>query len=176
LLWICLPSFLILFSLPYFFDRYLLIILPAAIALVLLLARQESPRLAACAAGCLALGALSAMGLRDYFSWNRARWQAGLYGVSLGLAPRQVENGFDWDAQFSLKDNMSALLARKEPAAIDVWDWQKENRIVLLTSFSKRPPRSDFRLLRGFPYRTPLSRHEQAVYLHGYAPALKPRR
>ena len=133
-----------LFILPRFYDRYLLTVLPAAVAGVLLLSRGLALARGPAAVGCVLLAGLSTAGLRDYFAWNRARWDAGLYAVGKGLRPEQVENGFDWDGKFSLEKNMAALLARKPPSEIGVWDWMAVNRVAAITSFSHRPPLEGF--------------------------------
>jgi hypothetical protein len=163
-----------LLTLPHFYDRYLLIALPALIAAGLLALREERFSVRLCLAGVLVMGMLSAAGLKDYFAWNRARWEAGAYGISLGLRPEQIENGFDWDAQFSLEENMAKLLARKPAKEIDVWDWMRENRVLMVTSFSDRSPVEGFTLLRRFGYTTPLSARPCFVYLYGDARAFHP--
>ncbi len=170
-----LPPFLILLILPHFYDRYLLIILPGAIAAALLGIKDDRLSIPLCLGGCALLGFVSCVGLKDYFAWNRARWQAGIYGISLGLRPEQIENGFDWDGQFSLEPNMQILLARKPPKEIDVWDWQRENKIAMLTSFSDKPPRSDFESVKRFGYTTPFSNRTQFVYLFALRPAKRTR-
>ncbi|MBI3551157.1 MAG: glycosyltransferase family 39 protein [Elusimicrobia bacterium] len=179
-LWFGLPPYLLILGLidvlnrSMNFDRYLLAPLPFLIAFLLL--RSPRLRLLPCAAGCLLLATVSAAGLRDYFAWNRARWEAGLYGVRLGLKPDQIENGFDWDGQFSLERNMAKLLAEKPAREIGIWDWMKENRVLMITSFSQVPPKEDFKLIGRFPYRTPLSRGPAYVYLYGAQRAFRPRR
>lgn len=176
LLWIFLPAFLPLLALQNFFDRYLLVALPGVIAAGVLAVEDGAFSSGLCLAGCLVLAALSTAGLRDYLSWNRARWQAGESAVARGLSPASIANGFDWDGQFSLERNLEKLLSERPASEIGIWDWQKENRILLVTSFSPSPPREDFVLAGRFGYETPLSSRPAFVYVYGYAPALKPRK
>jgi hypothetical protein len=181
LLWFGLPPYLTTLALidilnrSLNYDRYLLGALPFLIA-ALLLRAERRPRAWASAAGCLLLAAVSAAGLRDYFSWNRARWEAGRYGVSLGLRPEQIENGFDWDGQYTMEPNMARLLALKPAREIGLWDWMEGNKVLMITSFSDKPPMESFKPIARFPYRSPLARPEGFVYLYGLKPAFTPRK
>ncbi|MEK7656401.1 MAG: hypothetical protein AAB412_01465, partial [Elusimicrobiota bacterium] len=164
-----LPPFLAFLLLSENYDRYLLCLLPGAIVVVLLSLEGLPWSRSALAGGLLFWAALTAAGLKDYFSWNRARWQAGLHGIALGVPPGRIENGFDWDGQFTLQANMDRLMAEKAPGEIGMWDWMKLNRVVLITSFSPEPPLPGYVRVADFPYRTPLSPGEHFVYLHGLA-------
>ncbi|MBI3299958.1 MAG: glycosyltransferase family 39 protein [Elusimicrobia bacterium] len=147
-------------------DRYLLAWLPLGLlAAVWAPEGRAVPALGLGAA--LAMGAWSAAGLRDYFAWNRARWEAGALAVSRGAPPAQVENGFDWDGRLTLDRNMKELLSRRRPEEIGPWDWMALNRIVALSSFSPRPPRPDFVPVDSVPYRTPFARGERRIFLYG---------
>jgi 4-amino-4-deoxy-L-arabinose transferase-like glycosyltransferase len=168
-LWFCFPAFLPLLFMPVAYDRYLLTILPALIIVVLLLVETVSFSLPLAALSCALMTSVSAIGLKDYFAWNRARWDAGAYAVRSGVALEAVENGFDWNGQHTFERNTARLLARKRPEDIGLWDWMTLNRIQMLTSFSAAPSREDFVLLKEFPYRTPLG-GAPAVYLYRYAP------
>ena len=152
------------------YDRYLLAWLPCAAAAAVL----------SCGAGCrppwglaaaLAMGLASTAGLRDYFAWNRARWEAGLRAVERGVPPAKVANGFDWDGRLTLAPNFARLLAERPAAEVGMWDWMALNRIVAVTSFSPSPPRPDFVPVDSVAYRTPLARGERRVYLYGLGAA-----
>ncbi|MEK7742962.1 MAG: hypothetical protein AAB578_01120, partial [Elusimicrobiota bacterium] len=162
-----LPPFLAFLLLSENYDRYLLCLLPGAIAMVLMSLEELPWSRSALAGGLLFWAALTGAGLKDYFAWNRARWQAGLHGVSLGVPPGRIENGFDWDGQYTLQANMDHLMADKAPGEIGMWDWMKLNRVVLVTSFSPEPPFPGYVRVERFSYRTPLSPGEHFVYLHG---------
>lgn len=169
------------------FDRYLLAWLPLFL-LAGAVAAGASVRPAAGLAAALLMGCWSSAGVRDYFAWNRARWDAGMRAVARGVPAEKVENGFDWDGRLTLERNMEALLKERPPEDIGMWDWMTLNRVVALTSFSSTPPRADFVPVESVPYRTPLARGERRVYLYGLstsrgpaapsapAPAAAPRR
>lgn len=162
----CAPPTLLMLFAGLFYDRYLLAFLPAAIAAALLCVGSDlRPR--AGLAGCLLMAGLSTIGLKDYFAWNRARWQAGLAGIARGVPAAAIENGFDWDGQFTLARNMRRLLAESPAKEIGGWEWMRLNRIALVTSFASTPPREDFVAVERFAYRTPLSPRTEYVYLYG---------
>lgn len=151
---------------PALYDRYLLTLLPAAAAAFAAGRRESGGRLLPAFAAAALLGVWTAAGLDDYFAWNRARWDAGMAAVGRGLAPESVEDGFDWDGEFSLTKNMQVLLAKKTPRQIGVWDWRGLNRVVAETTFAGRPDSPGWILIGRFPYRTPLSRGGGEVRLY----------
>lgn len=95
-----------------FYDRYLLVLLPLVIALVLSgRPRLERARLVALVA---AFGLLSVLGVRDHLAYNRALWQ----GVELlhedGVPDAQIDGGYVVDGWLQF--------ARPEHAPRDVDD------------------------------------------------------
>lgn len=141
---------------PALFDRYLLVFLPVAAA-AFAAGREDRYRRAAPAfAAALVLGVFTWAGLSDYFAWNRARWDAGMTAVARGLSPDKIENGFDWDGQFTLTRNLALLRASKPAADIGVWEWQTLNRVVLETGFKPAPHMPGWTQIAAFPYRSPL--------------------
>jgi hypothetical protein len=157
-------------AMPQIYDRYLLVVLPVAAAVFAAGRADKAPKLKAAfaAAGLVALFTIA--GLMDYFAWNRARWDAGMALVARGAPPERVENGFDWDGQFTLTRNLKALTASRPAEEIGMWDWQSLNRVVAATSFSAAPPVPGWRLIGRVPYRTPFTRAGGAVNLYA-APA-----
>jgi 4-amino-4-deoxy-L-arabinose transferase-like glycosyltransferase len=140
---------------PVLYDRYLLVFLPAAAA-ALAAGRSGKTRAAFPAFAAAALMAFFTWaGLKDYFSWNRARWAAGMDAVAHGVPPNKVENGYDWDGQYSLTKNIATLRVHHPASAIGLWDWQLLNRIVIQTAFSEKPAQADWILLATYPYETP---------------------
>jgi hypothetical protein len=79
-----------------FYDRYLLPWLP--LALFILLRGHSLPRAALLAgwAACAVLGWFSVVGTQDYLAWNEARWAAGRALVAQGVAPEDVDGGYEW--------------------------------------------------------------------------------
>ena len=159
---------------PILYDRYLLVILPFASAAIAAGCGQSGRRAAPAAAALLILALFTGAGLSDYFAWNRARWAAGMALVARGVPPDRIENGFDWDAQFSLTQNLAALRAKKPAREIGIWDWQTLNGIVAQTTFSASPPQADWTLIGRFPYRTPLVAGGGVVRLFAPLPPASP--
>ncbi len=140
---------------PVIYDRYLLIFLPVAAAGFAAGRRDDARRAAPAFAAAAILGFFTWAGLSDYFAWNRARWEAGTTAAR-GKPTASVENGFDWDGQFSLTRNLNELRRRKPARKIGVWEWQTLNRVVLGTCFKATPKVPGWKLVGEFPYRTPL--------------------
>jgi len=87
--------------------------------------------------------------------------------VEHGLAAGQVANGFDWSGYWTYESNMEQLKKTKPLRAIGEWEWQSLNSYRVLTSFQAEWP--GHARLAAIPYRTPLSAHEQAVYVWSLA-------
>lgn len=141
---------------PALFDRYFLVFLPAAAAAFTAGRRETARRAAPAFAAAAVLGFFTWAGLSDYFAWNRARWRAGAEAIAKGLPPERIENGFDWDGQFSLTRNLALLRASKPAHDIGIWEWQSLNRVVLQTGFKPEPQVPGWVLVQEFPYKTPL--------------------
>jgi len=164
------PALLFMLVMADRFDRYLLTGLAGVVVCITgtLAQKRIDVRAAAFAAAAplLAVG----IGMRDYFQWNRARWEAGMHGVSLGVPHERISNGFDWDGQFTMAENMRTLLSEKPAQQIGMWDWGSLNSVLLVTSFSDEPPRKDFVRVSQHRYTTPLALKGGAVYLYRHDP------
>lgn len=158
---------------PALYDRYLLTLLPAAAAAFAAGRQERAGKLVPGFVVLALLGGFTAAGLTDYFAWNRARWAAGMEAVAHGVPPDKVENGFDWDGQFSLTRNMAKLKAAKPAREIGVWDWQGLNRVVAATTFSRTPTLDGWVSLNVYRYRTPLAPGGGEVRLDGDPKALR---
>lgn len=90
-----------LFLLSRFFDRYLLTLLPAAITLCLVAARQARPQPLAGIAALVLSGFLGTAMVHDWFAWNAARWELGRRALARGIAVADLEGGTEWDAWHS---------------------------------------------------------------------------
>jgi hypothetical protein len=85
------------------FDRYLLVLLPGALALAVTAAPVTRPRLGA-ALGVLAVFAwLSVSLMHDWLAWNSARWALGRRAVEQRhISATDIEGGFEWDGWFAV--------------------------------------------------------------------------
>jgi hypothetical protein len=91
---------LLLLIAPTVYDRYLIVLLPGALALVAAGPVGRFRGRAEVALLCV-MGALSFGLLHDFFSWNAARWALGRRAVADGIDPRDIEGGFEWDGWHS---------------------------------------------------------------------------
>jgi hypothetical protein len=80
------------------FDRYYLFFAPWLLALAVCgadRARATAPGVAGFAAAAIAL-AVSVAAVHDYLAWNRVRWDAGRWLLDRGIAPEEIDGGFEW--------------------------------------------------------------------------------
>ncbi len=88
-----------------YFDRYVLLFLPGAIAIAF-----RGPwgkwRLALGSTFLSATAAVSILGTADYLAWNEAKWKLGLEAVRVGLNPAAIIAGFDWGGTWSYEPAM----------------------------------------------------------------------
>jgi len=115
-----------------YFDRYLLYVLPF---LFVLWARWGAPATARwpqalAAAWIVGAIALSAVATRDYFSWNRARWDAISMAERLGANPDAIDGGYEYNA-----DRRFETRARVPDGKS--WWWVADDRYVV--AFSEVP-------------------------------------
>ncbi len=108
--WAAPLTFFSLFSLvfiliaPDLYDRYLLFLLPGALALAADApgaAPDGGPRWRLGVAGVVLLGALSVGLAHDWLSWNAARWALGRRAIARHIDPRDIEGGVEWDAWYA---------------------------------------------------------------------------
>lgn len=145
-----------------FFDRYLLVFFPWFLASAAYASRHAKFSRLAAATLLLAAAGISWAGVRDYLSWNRAKWQIASTAAAAGYAPEDIANGFDFNAWYSYEDNMSALKSLKPLKSIGEWDWQKINGYRAVVSFAPNPA---YRTAAALKYDTPLSRDGGTLYL-----------
>jgi len=108
--WFTLAHLGLLLLAPMLFDRYLLALLPGALALATsdVVTSPRPPRshwvarLAAIAslAAIVALGFTSLGLAHDWLAWNSARWELGRRALDRGLPVIDIEGGFEWDGWF----------------------------------------------------------------------------
>jgi hypothetical protein len=102
-----------LFAIPFiliardFYDRYLLFLLPGALALAATGPRgaDEEPEPGWCwPAGIVAVMAMAVVSvglMHDWLAWNSARWELGRRAVAGQIDPRDIEGGVEWDAWYA---------------------------------------------------------------------------
>jgi hypothetical protein len=173
--WFVAAPFAAMLLMPGMYDRYLLVFLPAAAAALAAGRREGKPTVIAAACAVALMAFFTWAGLSDYFSWNRARWEAGMDAVAHGVPPEKVEAGFDWDGQYSLTRNLAALRSHHGAAEIGAWEWQTLNRLVVEVTFADKPAAAGWVLLGTRRYPTPLAAGGGQVRVFGAPELLGPR-
>jgi hypothetical protein len=85
---------------PALYDRYFVVLLPGALAVAA--AGPVSRWRWWAAVGMVGLmGLVSFALLHDLFAWNAARWEVGRRALARGLAPTDIEGGFEWDGWYA---------------------------------------------------------------------------
>jgi hypothetical protein len=106
---------LILLISPTLFDRYLIVLIPGALALA-----AEPPIRARwpLGLGVLALFAVCSAGLtHDLLAWNSARWEVGRRALARGISVDDIEGGFEWDSWYS-RTPVVATFSDKLPTTV----------------------------------------------------------
>ena len=153
-----------------YYDRYVLVLLPAAIAAGLD-AAAENPR--AAWLGAALMGILSWCGARDAASWNAALWRAAAKLESLGYCAEEIRGGLSWDGAHEAEKNI-AILRRTTPLSqIKPYAWLELEHPRALLTFDPRPPRGTRRLFVE-RYPTPLSLGGGAIYADALEPGVRP--
>jgi len=126
---------------PYF-DRYLLSVLPLALAISAhplrepQAATRSGPSRAASVGAAVALAcsaSFSVAAVHDYLGWNRARWEAASWLVAeCAASPAAIDGGFEWNAAM-LYD--PSWVARPDKS----WWWVDDDRWVI--AFGALPER-----------------------------------
>ena len=130
------------------FDRYLLFLVPFALALLATAVRAQPakpPALAWVVGGALALGSLlwSVGATQEYLDWNRARWRAIAYlARDLGAGREQIDGGYEYGGWL----NFDARFRHDRRGTS--WWWVVDDRYAVAFE-----PIEGYEVLRRFPYR-----------------------
>jgi hypothetical protein len=130
------------------FDRYLLFLVPFALALLGAAIRVQPGRTHAAAwitGGALALGSMlwTVGAVQEYLDWNRARWRAIAYLASdLGARREEIDGGFEYGGWV----NFDARFRNDRRGTS--WWWVVDDYYAVAFA-----PIDGFVVLRSFPYR-----------------------
>jgi hypothetical protein len=124
-----LGAYLLPFVITDYFDRYLLFVLPFALALVARCWPEPAGAVRIAAAVWIALAlALGVAATHDYFAWNRARWDAIHSAERLGATPDTLDGGFEYNGYYRFEIRPRASGAGKS------WWWIADDRYVVAFS------------------------------------------
>jgi Dolichyl-phosphate-mannose-protein mannosyltransferase len=128
-----------------YIDRYLLFSLPFLFALWSLTwpADESAPaswRRGVALAWIIVVIGLSAAATRDFFSWNRVRWDAIHIAERLGATPETLDGGYEYNGFTRLANGMVPRVAGKS------WWWVKDD--VYVVAFTAVPGYEEIETLR----------------------------
>lgn len=117
-------------GLGYFFDRYILLLLPLTIITVLTsIEKTKNFRLDLSAILSIALIGIFTIGAtHDYLSWNRIRWQALNDLMQQEIPPNRIDGGFEFNGWYLYDPNYSIYKARKAKL---VWWWVLQDDYIV---------------------------------------------
>lgn len=143
-----------------FWDRYLLVFIPASIYLALKIGPLSVRQQGVTVALCVALATFALIGLGDYFSWNTARWLAGGQLVVQGVPPEAIDGGFEWDGWYRFETALPQAIAAG--AGEDLFGWLKLQPAQYILAYE---PLGDLPVVGRVEYDVPLSNQRRAVYI-----------
>jgi len=167
-----------LFQVPFllisesYFDRYLLVFLPATL---LILLRGAEPTRRDWVQGVVGLALFAGLALaltHDWLSWNAARWNLGRRVIAAGVPLADLEGGFEWDNWFDPHPDHSASSSVDHGLTISFNSFRHPNltgRYGL--SFSPLP---GAQVVDRQPYSAWLIKRPQAFYLIKPDDAVRP--
>jgi hypothetical protein len=150
-----------------YFDRYVVPLLPFALALCALAAAKQPFHWRPGAAVLAGFSVLWLLGAADYASWNRAEARLVRRTLAGGVQPARLASGWDWDAFYNYERRTAELKAAKPLQQIDEWAWRDRSDRDLLVTFEPHPETHwrGVELLDRESYETPLSSAPGTLYL-----------
>ena len=134
------------------YDRYVTALIPLALVAALAAGFRGRPlprtRSAAVIALVVVQGVVGVLGTRDYFAWNRARWQALADVSQRGIAPGDVDGGLEYNG-WSAYDP-------ERPLGFSA-GWWRRPQAEFRVAFAPAPGWS---VMAQYPYRTSLPPRE----------------
>lgn len=141
-------------------DRYFLVLLPAAFAFAV---GRVPVRWSGWAAGvvtCAVFLVYSLTGMNDCLHWNLARWTAGRRAVARGVAPGEVDGGFEWLGWYEFESALPRAIAAGQGR--DLWAWTRVTPKRYRLSFTPLP---ESRVVDRVPYRIPWQGERGNIYV-----------
>lgn len=147
------------------FDRYFIPLAPVICALTAYTLKEKAgPSTLPVAGRRLALAAIFFYGLfsvtqtSNYFSWNRARWEALSYLMTEEhVGPGRIDGGFEFNGYYLYDDTMMRL---EEDKTKKSWWWVKDDEYLI--SFG---PVDGYTVEREYPYRRLLSAKAGKIFI-----------
>jgi len=105
----------LILTVPYYAiaDRYLMLILPIALLVMLLPFRRARRGPEVALVGVVLVAAWSIWWEREYLERRAALWQAGQELVERGVPPEQIDGGFEWNGWYRGQVEIAAAVERR---------------------------------------------------------------
>ena len=124
-------------GLSFFFDRYLLLLLPLSMVMVLQCLNNIKRFQLNLKTKFFTVLTISSIGLftvaatHDYLSWNRVRWQALENLMQQQITPDRIDGGFEFNGWYLYDPNYQIYQKIKNN---DVWWWSEKNDYIIAFS------------------------------------------
>ena len=119
-------------GLGYFFDRYLLLLLPLSMIMVLTsigkIDNFQPIKINSALLSIALIGIFTIGTTHDYLSWNRIRWQALNDLMQQEISPNRIDGGFEFNGWYLYDPNYSIYDARKAKL---VWWWVEQDDYII---------------------------------------------
>lgn len=98
-------QFLFMLTFPVMMDRYLAVLFPGALYLMVTQNSESNSGWLPGAAAVGLCGYISVGLFHDWLSWNTARWELGRQAIAAQvIQPGEIEGGFEWDGWYASAD------------------------------------------------------------------------
>ena len=119
-------------GLGYFFDRYLLLLLPLSMIMVLTsigkIDNFQPIKINSALLSIALIGIFTIGTTHDYLSWNRIRWQALNDLMQQEISANRIDGGFEFNGWYLYDPNYSIYNARKAKL---VWWWVEQDDYII---------------------------------------------
>jgi hypothetical protein len=137
-------SFLVLYSFFDFYDRYIIVIIPSVILLLIGLkteARQGNIQKIISYSFVIIMVLFSTVSLHDYFDWNRERWRAlEELTEENKISPHKIDGGFEFNGWYNYDPEYRSTGSKS-------WWWVNDDEYIL--SFGTLP---GYRTMKSYTY------------------------
>ncbi len=143
-------------GLGYFFDRYLLLLLPLSMIMVLTsigkIDNFQPIKINSALLSIALIGIFTIGTTHDYLSWNRIRWQALNDLMQQEVSPNRIDGGFEFNGWYLYDPNYSIYDARKAKL---VWWWvEQDDYIVDFNKIEGYDVAKQYPLKNWFPFQS----------------------
>lgn len=139
----------------FLWDEYLLVFVPASLYLALRSRRISGPGWVAAVALITAMMGYGLVETGELFAWSTARWTAARRLVAQGVAPGQIDGGYEWLRWYMFEENLVLYVTGpKPPPPVQPYPY--------IVTFK---PTAGYTIVEEVAYQTPLLGHDGLIYV-----------